>query len=300
MGCPQVRTKAKRTGMNQRLSGAITAALLLIGAAQGCSTDKKADAATPEKPKEGSVAPRPTVVSTPSSPYRAQAVTGGARLTGTIDFDGPIPADSMITLAADQMGCPRSITDKRVEHTGTRIGGAIVWLTDIRTGKGFPLQRRFELVNQDCLITPRVQAVFASGTLNVASEDVALHRNHIINVGTGEVEAVVPFNDNGEIVPFDRLLDKTEQLEVTCELHPWAKAWILVLDHPYFATSERSGSFSIDDIPPGSYHVKAWHPMLGVAEQAVTITAGQPATVALKLGAAAASAPAATDTAKVR
>lgn len=278
--------------MNQKLVSVWSALLLSSAVLSGCSADKKADAATPAKPKEGSVAPRATVVTQPSSPYRAENVANGAKLTGTIDFDGAIPADSIMTPPQEQMECGQRIVDHRVDHTGTKIGGAVVWLNDIRTGKGFPVQRRFELINEDCLITPRVQVVFAPATLNVVSEDVALHRDKIINVGTGELEAVVPFNDNGEVVPFDHLFDKTKQLEVSCELHPWAKAWILVLDHPYYATTQNDGSFSIDDIPPGTYHVKAWHPLLGVAEQTVTIPAGQATNVALKLGPAPASLPA--------
>lgn len=249
----------------------------------GCSTDKKANAAQPAASKEGSVAPRAAVISTPSQPYRVTQVIGGGKLSGTVDFDGVIPSDSTITLSADQAGCGQTIKLKQVENVGTKIGGAVVWLTDIRSGKQLPMQKRFELVNEDCQLSPHVQAVLASGTLNVASEDVAMHRDRIINVATGEVEGIAPFNDNGEVVPFDRLLDKPAQLEVICDLHPWSKAHILVVDHPYFATTERSGSFSIDDIPPGTYHVKAWHPALGVAEQVVTIGAGQPASVALKL-----------------
>jgi len=267
--------------MIERLSGAV---LVLAAVISGCSTDKKADAAQPAKIRDGSVAPRPTVVSKPSAPYRPANVSGGVKLTGTIDFDGVFPADTVIQLPADAAGCGQRITDHRVQHTGTRIGGAVVWLTDIRTGKPLPLGRRFELVNEDCMLVPQVQAVVAPATLNVASEDVALHRDRIVNVGTGELEGIAPFNDNGEVVPFDRMLDGTEQLEITCDLHPWAKAWILVLDHPYFATSENSGAFSIDDVPPGTYHVKAWHPLLGTAEQSVTVAAGKPASVALRIG----------------
>ena len=215
------------------------------------------------------------------------SVTGGGKLTGTIDFEGVIPADSIIELPADMMGCGQRITDKRVERTGTRIGDVIVWITDIRSGKALPLDRRFQLSNEDCMLTPKVQAVLAPATLNSVSEDVAIHRDRIINVGTGELEGIAPFNDNGEVVPFDSLLNQTEQLEVLCDIHPWAKAHILVFDHPYFATTDKSGTFSIDDVPPGTYHVKAWHPLLGVAEQSVTITAGQPFNLALKLGAAA-------------
>ena len=278
--------------MIQRLSGAAVL-MLMTAVLTSCSTDKKADAAQPPKAKEGSVAPRATVVSAPSSPYHAITVTGGGRLTGTIDFEGALPADTVIELPPNAQGCGQRITDHRVERTGTRIGGAVVWLTDIRSGKQLPLARRFELANEDCMLTPQVQAVVSPATLNVVSEDVALHRDRIINVGTGELEAIAPFNDNGEVVPFDSLITGTEQLEVTCELHPWAKAHILVFDHPYFATSEKTGTFAIDDIPPGTYHVKAWHPLLGVAEQSVTIAAGQPVSVALKLGSAPATATAA-------
>ena len=274
--------------MIQRLSGA--AVLLLTAVLCSCSTDKKADAAQPPKAKEGSVAPRASVVTAPTSPYRPMNVSGGVRLTGTIDFDGALPADTVIQIPPEAQGCGQRITDHRVERTGTRIGGAVVWLTDIRSGKPLPVARRFELANEDCMLTPQVQAVVSPATLNVVSSDAALHRDHIINVGTGELEAIAPFNDNGEVVPFDKLLSGTEQLEVTCELHPWAKAHILVFDHPYFGTSEKIGIFSIDDIPPGTYHVKAWHPLLGVAEQSVTIAAGQPASVSLKLGPPAAGA----------
>ena len=282
--------------MIQRLSGMV----LVLGAVLcGCSTDKKADAAQPAKAKEGSVPPRPTVVSKPAGPYRAIAVTGGAKLTGTIDFDGVMPADTVIQLPPDAAGCGQRITDHRVQRTGTRIGGALVWITDIRSGKSLPMGRRFQLANEDCMLHPQVQAVVSPATLNIVSDDVALHRDRIINVATGEVEGIAPFNDNGEVVPFDRVLDTTKQLEVTCDLHPWAKAWILVLDHPYFATSEKAGTFSIEDVPPGTYHVKAWHPLLGTAEQSVTITAGQAANVALRIGSAPAATAAAVDSSPV-
>ena len=77
-----------------------------------------------------------------------------------------------------------------------------------------------------------------------------------------------------------------------------SKAYIVVLDHPYFAMTSATGTFSIDDIPPGTYHVRAWHPTLGLSDQTVTIVAGQPASLSLKLSRAPASPPAAaTDTA---
>ncbi len=272
---------------DSRMKQWLSVVVLLSGVALGgCSTDKKADAAQPAARRSGSVAARPSVVETPAGPYQAASVTNGSRLTGTIDFEGTIPPDSIVNIPADLPGCGATVTARSVERSGTRIGGVAVWISDIRTGKPLPLERRFELSNDECLLTPKVQAVFAPATLNVGSGDAAMHENHIVNVGTGELEGIAPFNDNGEVVPFDRLLTKPSQLEINCKVHPWAKAWILVFDHPYFAVTERSGTFAIDNVPPGTYRVKAWHPQLGIAEQSVTIAAGSPATLALKLGSA--------------
>ena len=284
---PRLGTMQTKIRMNR-----ITCALLLGAAAlSGCSTDKKADAAQPAPRKEGSVDPRPIVVETPNEAYRAVTVTGGAQLTGTVEFPGALPGDSIITVPPSTQGCGQLTTVRTVERSGTKIGEAVVWLADIRAGKPLPVERRFELANDGCLLTPRVQAVFAPGTLNMASQDVAMHTNHIIDVATGELAAIAPFNDNGEVVPFDRLITKPAQLEITCQLHPWAKAWILVFDHPYFAVTERNGSFTIPDIPPGTYRVRAWHPKLGLRDQTVTVTAGGSASVSFSLEPAPASAP---------
>jgi len=261
------------------LSYCLTAVLF----ASACSDEKKASAAQPAPRKEGSVPPRVAVVSAPVGPYREVSVASPGRIAGTVDFDGVFPADSVIQLTAQQAGCGQSVVDHRIDRTGTRVAGVAVWLTDIREGRPRDVDRRFELANEDCVMIPRVQTVMTGGTLNVISNDVAMHRDRFIDVATGDVAAVAPFNDNGQVIPFDRLLAKTSELEVTCDLHPWAKAYVLVFDHPYYAMTDKNGNFSLEGIPAGTYHLRAWHPVLGLIDQAVTVGAGAAATVALKL-----------------
>src|SRR5512141_1859621 len=90
--------------MIQRLSVAL---LLAVTVLSGCSGDKtEASAAQPKvSRKEGSVAPRPAVVSAPASAYRPEQVADGVTLSGTVDYDGAIPADSVVNVPADQPGC---------------------------------------------------------------------------------------------------------------------------------------------------------------------------------------------------
>lgn len=257
-----------------------------------CSRDDTASAKSrngPRSPEDG-VAPRPSVISPAAQPYKIAPVTDGGVITGTVDFEGTVPVAEVIRPSVDQKVCGMSIAQKTVSLSGTRVGGAIVWLTDIRSGKAFQLQRRFDLTNDRCTLDPFVQVIPTNSTLNVGNDDRVLQTNRFINVGTGQIIAVAPFNDDGEVVPVDRF-NVPAEVEVVSEQHPWTHAWIAVLDHPYFAQTPASGAFSIEGVPAGKYRIRAWHPGLGVADDSVTVGAGQRVSVELRIRRAAPAAP---------
>ena len=47
-------------------------------------------------------------------------------------------------------------------------------------------------------------------------------------------------------------------IPVKCNQHPWMKAYIGVMKHPFFAVSDDDGAFEIKGVPPGTYTVVAW------------------------------------------
>jgi hypothetical protein len=241
-------------------------------------------------PDDG-VPPRPSVIAPSSQPYRVVPVSVGGTVTGSVDFDGTVPVAAIVHPTSDQNACGTSVMVKNIAVTGTRVAGAVVWLTDIHTGKALPIERRFELTNDACTLDPYVQAISTGATLNVSNDDRTLHTNRFINVGTGQIVGLAPFNDDGEVVPVDKFREPAE-IEVVCEQHPWTHAWIAVLDHPYFAQTTPAGTFSIDGIPAGKYHIRAWHPALGFADDSVTVTAGLQSSVAFRIRPGATNGPA--------
>jgi hypothetical protein len=56
-----------------------------------------------------------------------------------------------------------------------------------------------------------------------------------------------------------------------CGVHDFMQSWGMAVGNPYFAVTGPDGSFSIPDLPPGTYDVIAWHPYMKVQAQKVTV-----------------------------
>ena len=65
---------------------------------------------------------------------------------------------------------------------------------------------------------------------------------------------------------------EAEPVQVFSNVHPWMKAWVLVLDHPYAAITDENGRFQINLIPVGDYHVRVWHEKAGDLRPAVPVS----------------------------
>jgi len=67
---------------------------------------------------------------------------------------------------------------------------------------------------------------------------------------------------------------KTCVAALLCNVHPEMSAYVVVLQNPHFAVTDRSGAFEIRNVPPGTYELVAWHEKLKEASTTVTVGAG--------------------------
>lgn len=51
------------------------------------------------------------------------------------------------------------------------------------------------------------------------------------------------------------------EVELGCNVHDWMLAYIWVVDTPYFAKTNQSGTVTLD-VPEGEYTVRVWHPRI--------------------------------------
>ncbi len=61
------------------------------------------------------------------------------------------------------------------------------------------------------------------------------------------------------------------------------EAFVVVLDTPYFSTTDPTGAFEITNVPSGEYTLVAWSETLKMARQVVTVKADKSVTVSLTL-----------------
>jgi len=52
---------------------------------------------------------------------------------------------------------------------------------------------------------------------------------------------------------------ETRPVRITSDFDPWMTAWIVVLDHPWVAITDKSGAFKIEGLPSGTREFTIWH-----------------------------------------
>ena len=59
-------------------------------------------------------------------------------------------------------------------------------------------------------------------------------------------------------------------VRIFCDIHSHMSAFIMVFSHPYYVKADADGRYRIDNVPPGSYRVAAWHE--GETRETKTVT----------------------------
>jgi plastocyanin len=131
---------------------------------------------------------------------------------------------------------------------------------------------------RDCLFVPRVAGARIGQVVQFKNSDPLLHNVHGMSTGANSFNFAQPLQGTVSEV---RLQEEDGMLHVKCDVHRWMTEYIGVVDHPYFAVSDRRGAFTLRDVPAGAHILVAWHEKYGPLEQPVGVEAG--ATVAVEL-----------------
>jgi hypothetical protein len=216
--------------------------------------------------------------------YTEADVAGGATITGKVSFAGPLPVDAIenikITKNNDVCGDgEREVVWVDVKDDALR--GVFVFIDKIEEGKAWskPEFGEYMVVQKGCRFRPWAQVVRPGPFIIRNSDPGVLHNinaRELIGVEKGRTVKKTLFNfgqpDPGDIT--DKIKPRrSSYIAINCEAHNFMFGFIMAPPHPYATVVGEDGSFSIDNLPPGKYTLKAWHPSFGVKKTKITVEA---------------------------
>ena len=224
----------------------------------------------------GSVACGSTPTPPPAAAGPAVDPATAAAVAVTVNFEGAPPDTVMMRLDGDsrcvtEIGASERADESILLGNGQALQNVFVYIKDEISGHSFPIPTEPVLLDQDkCRYSPRVLGVRVGQPLAIRNSDPLLHNVR----ADGKINQ--PFNMSTPLegVSFNRTFATREvMVDFKCDVHAWMRAFVGVLEHPYFGTTSQDGRVSLNNLPPGTYTIEAWHEQLGVKTQQITVGA---------------------------
>jgi len=192
----------------------------------------------------------------------AMQVASAGNIVGTVTLKGTPPPEKDITPLKEDMTCGKLVegmpkTRFFVVGANNGLADVVVMLKGI-TGKSTGASAPpVELDQKSCQYVPSILALQTGQKLIVKNSDPVLHNVHSVSTMGNKDYNLAQMPGGGDVT---FTFDKPENfLKFKCDVHPWMFAWITVVDHPYFAVTDKEGKFTIKNVPPGKYTVVALH-----------------------------------------
>ncbi len=198
-------------------------------------------------------------------------------VSGMVSFGGDTPKNARLRMDADPVCVKEHSGIVRSQDVLIGDGGALintfVWVKSGLEQYGFDTPSDPVTLDQKgCIYTPHVLGIQTRQKLHVLNSDGTTHNVHPLPRNNREWNQ----SQRAKGKPLVRSFPRAEvMIPVKCNVHPWMKAYIGVVPHPYYAVTGTDGAFSIENLPPGDYVIEAWHEKFGVQEQQVTVQASE-------------------------
>ena len=201
-------------------------------------------------------------------------------LSGTVNLEGTAPARTLIAMDADT-NCARTATGEAMSEEviaeNGKLQNVFVYVLEGRLTDGnkalnalaFPSEGGAKVLDQQgCHYKPHVMGIQTREKLSIQNSDQTTHN---VNLQAQKNDKINPSQPPGTAA-IDYTFKRPETLvPVKCNQHPWMRAYIGVLPHPFYAVTAADGTFTINKLPPGNYTLVAWHEKFKEQRQQITV-----------------------------
>ena len=180
-------------------------------------------------------------------------------LKGRLIVDGTPPTPTPLAVTKDQFCIDHKPTNEAVVVGNDHgLANTVVYLrlslgqkVDIHPDYAASFEKPVVLDNHMCHFVPHVTLARTNQTITLKNSDPVGH-----NTNLGTFNQIIPAG--GEL-PTKITRAEAMPKNVTCNIHPFMKGYVLVQDHPYMAVSDEHGKFEIKNMPAGKHGFTFWH-----------------------------------------
>ena len=211
----------------------------------------------------------------------SEAAGSAGTIQGHVRLTGRAPGNPIIRMGMDPMCAAANAGPvkpvQEIVKTSADGGLANVFVTLKGTfARTAPPSAPVVIRQVKCVDQPRVVGAMVGQTLRIVNSDTLAHETHTANSTANIFKVTQPHSD----MVFDYTLKSPEEmLRLACDVHRWMTAWVGVEPHPYFNVTNDGGAFTVANVPPGHYQIRAWHERYGWLTKTVDVKAGATATI---------------------
>jgi len=199
--------------------------------------------------------------------FRLPPAAAQGRSTGRIE--GRVVITVPVSTAPPSAAYGARRVEKPAPRSGSELVNVIVFIQDAPKVVPLPLKGA-QIVQENETFVPRVVAITRGSSVIFPNGDPFFH-----DVFSLSRSATFDLGSYPKGQKKTHQFRQTGLVKVYCHIHSHMSASIMVFDHTFFTIPKADGSFTIEDIPPGSYKVSAWHERIGESSQPVKIDAGR-------------------------
>ncbi len=217
------------------------------------------------------------------------AIADAATLNVAVNFSGAAPAAKAIDMSVEKVCSDKHTGGAKTEEVVVNNGklqNVFVYVKEGLTGTHGAHSGNVVIDQNGCVYLPHVAGARAGQDIVFRNSDGILH--NIKAVPTTNRGFNISQPGSGDSAP-KTFPAQEVMVPIECNVHGWMKAYIGVLDHPYYGVSGADGSASIANLPPGTYTIEAWHEKYGTQTQSVTVAPNETKAITFNFSAATAT-----------
>ncbi len=216
-----------------------------------------------------------------SAPAENAFAVGG--ITGAVTFSGNPPKNPHVPVAKNVDYCGKEIEQPLllVNSQNKGVQFTVVYLEGVEGGTASKTVLRMGAPERKCDFVEHVSAVQKGSDLELKNQDPVLHNPHPFSP-KGATVFNVAMTEQGQTAT--KKIRTEGVMRIQCDSHVHMNGWVLSIPNAYFAVTDASGNYKIDNVPPGKYELVAWHESWKVTNAEVMEEAVKKAEADLKSG----------------